>query len=120
MPDYYPLLSRAILNLGGSAGPDVRRAIYDRARTTLQSQLEDVEPPLPQDQIERERAQLEAVIARLEIEARARMRPSTQPPLRYTQEQEQRRKDDPPPDDAPVDEVEPVPGTPSGEDGACR
>jgi hypothetical protein len=82
MADYYPLLSRAIVNLGESAGPDVRRAIYDRARTTLRSQLEGVEPPLPEDQIERERAKLEAVIARLEIEARVRMRPSTLP-LRY-------------------------------------
>ncbi|SEE49169.1 hypothetical protein SAMN05444161_5940 [Rhizobiales bacterium GAS191] len=85
MADYYPLLSRAIVNLGESAGPDVRRAIYDRARTTLRSQLEAADPPLPQDQIERERAQLEAVIARLEIEARARSRPATQPPLRYSQ-----------------------------------
>ena len=83
MIDYYPLLSRAIVNLGETAGPDVRRAIYDRARTTLRAQLEEMEPPLPQDQIERERAQLEAVIARLEMEARARSKPATKPPLRY-------------------------------------
>jgi hypothetical protein len=85
MADYYPLLSRAIVNLGDAAGPDMRRAIYDKARTTLRAQLEAIDPPLPPDHIERERAQLEAVIARLEIEARARSRPATQPPLRYAQ-----------------------------------
>jgi len=85
MADYYPLLSRAIVNLGDAAGPDMRRAIYDKARTTLRAQLEAIDPPLPPDHIERERAQLEAVIARLEIEARARSRLATQPPLRYAQ-----------------------------------
>ena len=55
MADYYPLLSRALSNLGDAAAPDVRRAIYDRARTSLMSQLERAEPALPQDQIERER-----------------------------------------------------------------
>jgi hypothetical protein len=83
MADYYPLLSRAIINLGESAGPDVRRAIYDRARTTLRSQLEGAEPPIPEGEIERERAQLEAVIARLEIEARARLKAASPLPLRY-------------------------------------
>jgi hypothetical protein len=114
MADYYPLLSRAIVNLGESAGPDVRRAIYDRARMTLQAQLEEVEPPLPPDQIERERAQLEAVIARLEIEARARTRPMTQPPLRYVKSAEARSAAEGlrSSDDAPADTVEPVPGAP--------
>jgi hypothetical protein len=114
MVDYYPLLSRAIVNLGESAGPDVRRAIYDRARTTLRSQLEEVDPPLPQDQIERERAQLEAVIARLEIEARARSKPATQAPLRYRRSTPERGRahEDHRADDGSTDTVEPVPEMP--------
>ncbi|MFI5011448.1 MAG: hypothetical protein ACHQAY_03780 [Hyphomicrobiales bacterium] len=112
MADYYPLLSRAIVNLGDSAGPDVRRAIYDRARTTLRSQLEAADPPLPHDQIERERAQLEAVIARLEIEARARTKPSRQPPLRYTQPLERSEDQSASQPEATAGAVEPVPGAP--------
>jgi hypothetical protein len=120
MADYYPLLSRAIVNLGESAGPDVRRAIYDRARTTLRSQLEGMDPPLPHGQIERERAQLEAVIARLEIEARARMRPATQPPLRYTQTSDEGARDAPShgSTDGADDTVETVPGAPRARHGA--
>jgi hypothetical protein len=74
MPDYYPVLSRALSNLGDSAGPDVRKAIYERARTALLDQLRGAEPPLPPGHIERERAALEGVIARLEAEARERAR----------------------------------------------
>jgi hypothetical protein len=122
MADYYPLLSRAIVNLGESAGPDVRRAIYDRARTTLRSQLEAAEPPLPPDQIERERAQLEAVIARLEIEARARAKPSRQPPLRYTQQLEKQASDQraQAQDDDAAGTVEPVPGAPPEPQGSIE
>src|SRR6516225_6612457 len=120
MADYYPLLSRAIVNLGESAGPDVRRAIYDRARTTLRSQLEEIDPPLPQDQIERERAQLEAVIARLEMEARARSRPVTKLPLRYQKSAQAQGHGDNHAEDGevPSDSVQPVPEAPhEGDDG---
>jgi hypothetical protein len=116
MIDYYPLLSRAIVNLGESAGPDVRRAIYDRARTTLRSQLEEMDPPLPPDQIERERAQLEAVISRLEMEARARLRPATKLPLRHLRSTQgaQEHGDG---GEASTDTIEPVPDAPHEADG---
>ena len=114
MIDYYPLLSRAIVNLGKSAGPDVRRAIYDRARTTLRSQLEEMDPPLPEDQIERERAQLEAVISRLEMEARARGRPAKLP-LRHLRSA-QRAHEHGDESEASTDAVEAVPGAPHESD----
>ena len=115
MIDYYPLLSRAIVNLGESAGPDVRRAIYDRARTTLRSQLEEIDPPLPQDQIERERAQLEAVISRLEMEARARLKPATKLPLRHLRSTQgaQEHGDE---SEVSADTIEPVPDAPHESD----
>jgi hypothetical protein len=94
MADYYPLLSRALSNLGEAAGPDVRRAIFDRARTSLMAQLERAEPPLSADQIERERALLEAVIARLEMEARSRSKPATQLPRRFVKELGEESEDD--------------------------
>ena len=94
MADYYPLLSRALSNLGEAAGPDVRRAIFDRARTSLMAQLERAEPPLSADQIERERALLEAVIARLEMEARSRSKPASQLPRRFVKELSGHPEDD--------------------------
>jgi hypothetical protein len=118
MIDYYSLLSRAIVNLGESAGPDVRRAIYDRARSTLRSQLEGMDPPLPDDQIERERAQLEAVIARLEMEARARSRPATKLPLRYQRSAQAQGLAQEHEGEASADTVEPVPDAPHEGDEA--
>ncbi|HMK67588.1 MAG TPA: hypothetical protein VK433_03490 [Stellaceae bacterium] len=94
MADYYPLLSRALSNLGEAAGPDVRRAIFDRARTSLMAQLERAEPPLSADQIERERALLEAVIARLEMEARSRSKPASHLPRRFVKELSGQSEDD--------------------------
>ena len=118
MIDYYPLLSRAIVNLGETAGPDVRRAIYDRARATLRSQLEAMDPPLAHDQIERERAQLEAVVARLEMEARARAKPATKLPLRYQKTARSRRRDEGRHEDhgALADVIEHVPDAPHEHD----
>lgn len=75
MADYYPLISRAIAGLT-DATPALRRSLYDRARTALISQLENATPPLGAAHIERERAELEAAIARVEIEATARSGPA--------------------------------------------
>ena len=102
----------------------MRRAIYDRARSTLRSQLEGVEPAIPQDQIERERAQLEAVIARLEIEGagagrsprarcRCAMRPRrrTAPPTRLPTSAQ---------DAAPAEKPAPIPPAPEIAKGRAR
>lgn len=69
MADYYTLLQRAISGLPEST-PESRGAIYERARTVLVQQLRNVEPPLPEADIDREYAALDLVIARIEAEAR--------------------------------------------------
>ncbi|MBX3538318.1 MAG: histidine kinase [Chelatococcus sp.] len=69
MADYYTLLQRAISGLPENT-PETRGAIYERARTVLVQQLRNVEPPLPDADIDREYAALDLVIARIEAEAR--------------------------------------------------
>lgn len=67
MADYYPLLARALDALPDrSAG--LRRAVYDRARNALISQLRSLEPPLSEEDIDLERRALDAAIERLEVE----------------------------------------------------
>lgn len=81
MADYYPLLSRAVAGLNDPT-PALRNTLYDRARKALISQLESAVPALDPAHIERERAALEAAIARVEIEATtARAAPPDDPPL---------------------------------------
>ena len=45
MTDYQPLIARAIEGLGKSTG-EARRALYERARSALVTQLRSVEPAL--------------------------------------------------------------------------
>ena len=54
MADYYPLISRALDGLSDKS-PDMRRAVYERARTALMAQLQSLNPPLPVSEITRER-----------------------------------------------------------------
>ena len=75
MADYYTLLQRAISGLPENT-PETRGAIYERARTVLVQQLRNVEPPLPEADIDREYAALDLVIARIEAEARPREEPT--------------------------------------------
>jgi hypothetical protein len=63
--DYVALLNRAILQLDENT-PQTRSQIFDRARRALRSQLEAIEPPLPQSKIEREQQQLEDAIRQIE------------------------------------------------------
>ncbi len=63
MAEYYPLISRAVSNLGTST-PDQRRALYARATHALLAQLRSSDPPIPDDEIDRERLSLEDAIAR--------------------------------------------------------
>ncbi len=67
MADYYPLLARALDALPDRS-PGLRRAVYDRARNALISQLRSLEPPLSEDDIDLERRALDAAIERLEVE----------------------------------------------------
>jgi hypothetical protein len=67
MADYYPLIARAIEGLSDRS-PEMRAAVYGRARSALIGQLETLDPPLPPEDIETERVALDAAIARIEAE----------------------------------------------------
>ncbi len=65
MAEYYPLLERAVAGLQ-DATPGSRRAIYDRARNALLGQLRAMQPPIPEEDVQRESVALDDAIARLE------------------------------------------------------
>ncbi|MCP8940921.1 histidine kinase [Alsobacter sp. SYSU M60028] len=67
MAEYYPLISRAVANLGDST-PDQRKALYARATHALVAQLRSSEPPIPEAEIEQEQLSLEDAIRRVETE----------------------------------------------------
>ncbi|MGO4712256.1 hypothetical protein [Bradyrhizobium sp. 2TAF24] len=74
MADYYPLIARAIAGLEPGAPGEARRALYERARAALISQLRSVEPPLTESEITRERLALEEAVRKVEAEAAQRAR----------------------------------------------
>ena len=65
MADYYPLIARAVEGLSETS-PDMRRAVYERARTALMEQLRNLDPPLSEADIRRERLSLDTAIDRVE------------------------------------------------------
>jgi hypothetical protein len=73
MADYYPLIARAVNGLDKNTG-EHRRALYDRARVALVSQLRGVEPALDETDITRERLALEEAIRKVEAEMAKRAR----------------------------------------------
>jgi hypothetical protein len=66
MADYHSLLMRAVANLPNASAAATRRAIYDRARHALLTQLRTLRPPLPESDIAREENALDAAIAQIE------------------------------------------------------
>src|SRR5271155_4540567 len=70
MTDYHPLIARAVDGLAKNTG-DARRALYERARSALVTQLRGVEPALSESDITKERLALEESI-RKEGEGAAR------------------------------------------------
>ena len=70
MAEYYPLLARAVAALPNS-NPESRRSIYDRARAALLAQLRAVQPPIAEEDIDRESRMLDEAISQLEAEAAA-------------------------------------------------
>src|ERR1700727_2165582 len=74
MADYYPLIARAIAGLDPAAPGESRRALYERARTALISQLRSVQPPLSESEITRERLSLEEAVRKVESAAAPRAR----------------------------------------------
>src|SRR6476661_7689511 len=73
MTDYHPLIARAVTGLDKSTG-EARRALYERARTALVTQLRGVEPALSEADITRERLALEEAIRKVEAESAWRSR----------------------------------------------
>src|SRR5262249_9862790 len=67
MADYYPLIAKAVDGLDKSTG-EARRALYERARTALVTQLRGVLPALSEQDITRERLALEEAIRKVEAE----------------------------------------------------
>lgn len=67
MADYYPLLARALDALPDRT-PALRKAVYDRARNALVTQLRSLDPPLSEADIDLERRALDAAIERLEVD----------------------------------------------------
>ena len=65
MADFYPVLSRAIAGLQEQT-PEARRAVFDRAKQVLVTQLRNVDPPVSEADIMRQRLALDDVIARIE------------------------------------------------------
>jgi len=82
MADYHPLIARAVESLDSSTG-EARRALYERARAALVSQLRSIEPPLSEADITRERLALEDAIRKVEAESvrKARSERPTPAPL---------------------------------------
>src|SRR6185312_12818489 len=73
MADYYPLIAKAVAGLDKSTG-EARRALYERARTALVTQLRGVVPALSESEITRERLALEEAIRKVEAEAARKAR----------------------------------------------
>src|SRR5262245_2601697 len=107
MTDYYPLIAKAVAGLEKNTG-EGRRVLYERARTALVGQLRNMNPPLTESEITRERLALEEAIRKVEAEAARRLRmepppraeaPSpAKPPERPPEEP---RRQPPPPPPAP-------------------
>ncbi|MCW2306211.1 hypothetical protein [Rhodobium gokarnense] len=73
MADYYAILKRALDALPDNTG-EARRAVYEKARSALVTQLKSVEPPLAPSEITKQRLALEESIRKVESEtARALM-----------------------------------------------
>src|SRR5215831_9329007 len=73
MTDYYPLIGKAVAGLEKNTG-EARRVLYERARTALVGQLRNMNPPLTESEITRERLGLEEAIRKVEAEAARRLR----------------------------------------------
>ena len=72
MTDYYPLLSSVVAALDVNTA-EVRRQLYDNARTGFPHYIGSLDPSLTDSEVTRERTALEEVIRRVEAEQVARL-----------------------------------------------
>src|SRR5438034_10169105 len=73
MTDYSPLIARAVAGLAKRTGEN-RRALYERARSALLAQLRNLDPPLAESEITRERLLLEEAVRKVEADAARQQR----------------------------------------------
>jgi len=78
MADYHPLITRAVDGLSNNT-TEARRTLYERARAALVSQLRNIDPPLSETEITRERLVLEDVVCRVEAESLRKARSEPRP-----------------------------------------
>jgi len=78
MADYYPLLSHVIEALGDTSA-EVRRRLYESARTGFVEQLRKREPPLTDSHINQQQIAMEEAIRRVEKEQMSRPRREEMP-----------------------------------------
>ena len=102
MADYYPLIAKAVSGLDKSTG-EARRALYERARNALVTQLRGVVPALSEQDITRERLALEEAIRKVEAEAARKSRFDLPPERKRVDLAEPSRPAAPPRDSAPRD-----------------
>ena len=114
MADYYPLIAKAITGLDKSTG-EARRALYERARTALVTQLRGVVPALNESDITRERLALEEAIRKAEAEAARKSRFDPPPERRRAGEPDETSKPAAPPraPAPPPDSRSSAPATPA-------
>jgi hypothetical protein len=67
MTDYYPVIARRIAGLKDNTA-ESRRAIYERVQAVLVEQLRELDPPLEEPEILRERLSLEDAVRRVEAD----------------------------------------------------
>src|SRR5260370_39030175 len=68
MTDYYPVIARRIAGVKDNTA-ESRRALYQRVETVLVEQLRELDPPLEEPEILRERLSLEDAVRRVEADA---------------------------------------------------
>jgi hypothetical protein len=72
MTDYYPVIARRIAGLKDNTA-ESRRALYQRVQNVLVEQLRELDPPLEEPEILRERLSLEDAVRRVEADAERRV-----------------------------------------------
>lgn len=68
MTNYYPVIARGIAGLNDNSA-ESRRALYERVLTALVEQLRELDPPLEEPEILRERLSLADAVRRVEADA---------------------------------------------------